>query len=138
MIGLRLLKAVTVCAFVVLVTTAWVFRFDPHGYNQTLASLRASYGDVAYIFIGIFSVASLVCTPIFGIIGAVGMIGSRRLGRSALVLGVFCVVMSAANFVLWKKYGGVPPRGGTTGPTPVTQQATQDPPQQRRAKAPQH
>jgi|SRR5579862_3507290 len=129
MTGLRALKAATVCAFVVLITTAWVFRFDPHGYNQTLSSLRASYGDGAYIFIGIFSVASLVCTPIFGLIGAIGMIGARRLGRSALVPGVLCVVLSAANFVLWKKYGGMPARGGATRTTSVTQQATHDPPQ---------
>ena len=136
MIGLRVLKAVTVCAFVVLITTTWVFRFDPHGYNQTLSSLRENYGDGAYIFIAIFSVASLVCTPIFGLIGAIGMIGARRFGRSSLILGCLCVVLSAANFVLWKKYGGMTPRGGAEGTTPVTHQASQDPPQKRRATAP--
>ena len=136
MIGLRWLKAVTVCAFLILITTAWVFRFDLHGYNQTLASLRSSFGDGAYIFIAIFSVASLISMPFVGIAGAIGMIGSRRLGRSAFLLGFLCVVLSVANFVLWKKYGGVPTKGGANGPTPVTHQASQDPPPKRRAKAP--
>lgn len=136
MIGLRLLKAVTVCAFLILITTAWVFKFDAHGYNQTLASLRARFGDGAYIFIAIFSVASLISMPFVGIAGAIGMIGSRRLGRSAFVLGFLCVALCVANFALWKRYGGVPAKGGAAAPTPVTHQASQDPPQKRRAKAP--
>ena len=136
MTGLRWLKGVTVCGVLILITTAWAFKCDLHGYNQTLASLRASFGDSASIFIAIFSVASLVSMPFVGIAGAIGMIGSRRLGRSAFVLGFLCVVLSAANFVLWKKYGGVPAKGGATGPTPVTHQASQNPPQRRRANAP--
>ncbi len=137
MIGLRVLKAATVCAFLVLLTTAWVFRFDPSGYNQTLHSLRASSGDSAYIFIAIFSVVSLLSMPIFGMSGVVGMIMSRRLGRSAFMFGLVCCALSGANLVLWKKYGGMPAGGGATGPTPVTRQASQDPPKKHSAKGPQ-
>lgn len=135
--GLRVLKAATVCAFLVLLTTAWVFRFDPHGYNQTLAALRASYGDGAYIFIAIFSVVSLISIFIFGISGMLGMILSRRLGRSAFVVGLACCALSGANFVLWKNYGGVPPADAPSGPTPVTRQASQVPPTKHSAKSPQ-
>ena len=108
MTALRVLKALTVCAFLVLITTAWVFRFSLNGYAQTLTSLHASFGDGAYIFIAIFSVASLVTTPILAITGIVGMAASRRLGRPALILGFLCCALSFANLVLWKKYGGMP------------------------------
>jgi hypothetical protein len=134
--GLRVLKAITVCAFLILITTAWVFKFNVHGYNQTLDSLHAGFGDGAYIFIAIFSVASLVSMPILGMTGIIGMIVSRRLGRSAFALGFLCFALSAANFVLWKRYGGVPT--GDSGITPVTQHASQDPPQKRPANVPKH
>jgi hypothetical protein len=134
--SLRVLKAITFCAFLVLITTAWVFRFNVHGYNQTLGSLRAGFGDGAYIFIAIFSVASLVSMPILGMTGIIGMIVSRRLGRSAFVLGFLCCALSAANLVLWKRYGGMP--AGDSGVSPVTQHASQDPPQKRPPKVPQH
>ncbi len=105
---LRALKVVTLCALLVLVLTAWVYKFNPNGYTQTLDSLRKSYGDGAYVFIAIFSVVSLVSMPIFGIAGIVGMALSRRLGRSALIMGLLCCVLSFANLMLWKKYGGIP------------------------------
>jgi hypothetical protein len=108
MTGLRVLKAVTAYAFLVLITTAWVYKFNANGYRQTLDSLRASLGDVAYVFIAIFAVASLVSTPILGIAGIIGMAASKRLGRSALILGLLCCVLSFANLVLWTKYGGMP------------------------------
>ena len=63
--------------------------------------------------------------PVLGVAGGTGMIASRRLGRSAFVLGFLCCVLSAANFALWKKYGGMPALGATNGPTPVTRQASQ-------------
>jgi hypothetical protein len=119
---LRVLKGVTVYAFLILITTAWVYKFNPHGYNQTLGSLLKSFGPNAYIFIAIFSVASLVSIPIVGIAGLIGMIASRRLGRSALVWGFLCFVLSAANYVLWRKYGGMPE--GNSGITPVTRSAS--------------
>lgn len=133
-----MLKGVTVCAFLILITTAWVFKFDAHGYNQTLGSLHKSLGDGAYVFIAIFSVASLLSMPILAMTGIIGMIASRRIGRSALALGLLCCVMSVANFVLWKKYGGMPTGGNATGPTPVTRQASQNPLQKRPAKVPQN
>jgi hypothetical protein len=108
MTALRVLKALTVCAFLVLITTAGVFRFSINGYTQTLTSLRASFGDGAYIFIAIFSVVTLVATPIFGITGIVAMGASRRLGRPALLLGFLCCAVSFANLLLMKKYGGMP------------------------------
>jgi len=108
MTALRALKAVTVCAFLVLLATAWMFHFDVHGYSQTLGSLRASFGDGAYIIIVILCVGSMVATPILGIAGIVGMASSRRLGRSGLIWGFLCLVLSSANFLLWKKYGGMP------------------------------
>lgn len=119
MIQLRILKAVTVCAFLVLVITAWVYKFDPSGYRQTLDSLQKSYGATAYIFIAIFSVVSLISMPIFGIAGVVGMVSSRRLGRSAMILGFLCCVLSLANLVLWKKYGGIPSHDRPEGVQPV-------------------
>jgi hypothetical protein len=129
MTQLRVLKLVTVYGFLILVITAWVYKFDPHGYNRTLDTLLKSIGANAYIFIAIFSVASLVSIPLVGIAGIIGIISSWRLGRSAFVCGLLCFVLSAANFELWKKYGGVPTnRPGTSGPTPVTQSAGQDPP----------
>jgi cytochrome bd-type quinol oxidase subunit 2 len=108
MTGLRVLKAVTAYAFLVLITTAWVYKFNAKGYSQTLDSLRASFGDLAYVFIAIFSVGSMLSTPILGIAGIVGMVASIRLGRSALAWGFLCCLLSLANFVLWAKYGGMP------------------------------
>ena len=136
MTTLRALKALTVCAFLNLILTAWVFRFDAHGYNRTLDGLRASFGDSAYILISILSVTSLVAVPIFGLIGIIGMALSRRFGRSAFVLGLLCCSMSATDFVLWKKYGGMPSGGATNGPTAVTRQATPPPPRKPPAKVP--
>jgi hypothetical protein len=95
--------------------TAWVYKFDASGYRQTLDSLQTSYGATACIFIAIFSVVSLISMPIFGIAGLVGMVLSRRLGRSALILGFLCCVLSFANLVLWKKYGGIPSHNGAEG-----------------------
>jgi cytochrome bd-type quinol oxidase subunit 2 len=129
----RALKAVTVYALLILITTAWVYKFDPHGYNQTLDSLLKNFGPNAYIFIAIFSVASLVSIPIVGIAGLIGMIASRRLGRSALVWGFLCFVLSAANYVLWRKYGGMPE--GDSGITPVTRSVSPAAPQARRPKS---
>lgn len=108
MTALRALKAVTVCAFLVLVMTAWVHRFNVDGYRQTLDSLEKSYGATAYLFIALFSVVSLISMPIFGVAGIIGMVLSKRLGRSALILGFLCCLLSYANFVLWQKYGGIP------------------------------
>jgi DMSO/TMAO reductase YedYZ heme-binding membrane subunit len=123
MTQLRVLKVITVCAFLVLVITAWVYQFDVNGYTRTLASLRKSYGDSAYLFIALFSVVSLVSMPIFGIAGLVGMISSRRLGRSALILGLLCCVLSFANLVLWKKYGGIPSHSKPEGVQQIYQTA---------------
>jgi hypothetical protein len=136
MIALRALKAVTVCAFLNLILTAWVFHFDPHGYNRTLDSLRASFGDGAYLLIAIFSVVGVISMPIFGLIGIVGMALSRQLGRSALVLGFLCCALTATDLLLWKKYGGMPSGNGATGPTPVTRKAAPPPPRRDPAKAP--
>jgi hypothetical protein len=63
MTKLRRLKALTVYAFLVLVTTAWVHKFNAKGYQQTLHSLLKSFGVGAYVFILSFSVASLVSMP---------------------------------------------------------------------------
>jgi hypothetical protein len=121
---MRLLKAVTVYAFLVLITTAWVFKFNANGYTQTLDSLRASFGDAAYIFIAFFSVATFVSTPIVGIAGIVGIAASRRLGRPAFVWGLLCCVLSFANFELLKDYGGVPHTNSKAPSiTPVERQA---------------
>ena len=38
------------------------------------------------------------------------MAASRRLGRSALILGFLCCALSFANLVLGTKYGGMPQR----------------------------
>ena len=108
MTKLRVLMAVAVYGVLVLITTAWVYKFDVNGYRETLAILLASFGDVAYLFIATFSVASLVSIPLVGIAGIVGMAASRRLGRPALILGFLCCALSFANLVLWKKYAGVP------------------------------
>src|SRR6202453_3619148 len=109
MTTLRVLKAVTVCAFVVLLLMAWVFRFNTNGYSQTLTSLRHSWGDGAYILIAIFSVVSLISTPLIGIAGLIGLVASKKLGRDALVCGLSCCAICFAQLVLWKNYGGVPP-----------------------------
>ncbi len=115
MTKLRVLQAVTVCAFLVLVMTAWVYRFNANGYRQTLDSLQKSYGAGAYIFIALFSVVNLISMPIFGMAGIIGMALWRRVGRSALILGFLCCVLSFANFVLWQKYGGAPSRNQKEG-----------------------
>jgi hypothetical protein len=108
MTALRVLKAVTVCAFAVLLLMAWVFRFNANGYSQTLTSLRASWGDGAYIFIAIFSVVSLISTPLIGIAGLVGLAASKKLGRDALLCGLVCCAICFAQLLLWKNYGGMP------------------------------
>jgi len=118
MTQLRVLKAVTICAFLVLALTAWVYKFSVSGYSQTLDSLRKSYGDSAYLLIALFSVVSLVSMPVFGFAGLIGMVLSRRLGRSAFMLGFLCCVLSFANLALWKKYGGIPSHGGPDGIQP--------------------
>ena len=135
MAGLRVMKVLTLCALLVLMATAWVFRFDAHGYNETLGSLRRSFGDGAYIFIAIFSAASLVSVPIFAIVGVIGVIVSRRLGRAALVWALLCCAFTAGNLMLWKKYGGVPTHD--SGITPVNSRASQSPPAHRAGKVPQ-
>jgi len=124
MTAMRVLKAITVYALLVLITTAWVLKSITNGYTQTLASLRTSLGDVAYVFIAIFSVATFVSTPIVGIAGIVGIVASRRLGRSASVWGLLCCVLSFANFVLLKNYSGMPrPNSNAPSITPVERQA---------------
>jgi hypothetical protein len=121
---MRVLKAFTVLGFLVLVTTAWVFKFNVNGYTQTLESLRRSFGDVAYIFIAIFSVATFVSTPIVGIAGIIGIVASRRLGRSALLYGFLCCLLSYLNFELLKNYGGIPRRDSNAPSiTPVERRA---------------
>jgi len=135
MTQLRMLKLVTIGALLVLITTAWVCKFDPHGYNRSLDSLLKSFGANAYIFIAVFCVASLVSIPIAGVVGLLGMIASRRLGRSAFVCGLLCCIFAAANFELWKKYGGMPTGdSGPTGPTPVTRSVSPQAPPHRRSK----
>lgn len=119
MTQLRVLKAVTVSAFLVLALTAWVYRFSPGGYAQTLGSLQKSYGGNAYLFIALFSVVSLVSMPIFGVAGLIGIALSKRLGKSALILGFLCCVLSFANFVLWKEYGGIPSHDAPEGIQPI-------------------
>ncbi len=125
---LRVLKAVTVCAFLVLLATAWVYKFSASGYTQTLDSLHKSYGANAYIFIALFSVVSLVSMPILGFAGLAGMVLSKRLGRSALILGFLCCVLSFANFVLWKKYGGIPSHDRPEGVQQIYKTAEPSPP----------
>ena len=97
MTATRALKAVTVYAFLVLITTASVLKFNANGYTQT---------------------------PIIGIADIVGIVASRTLGRSALVWGLFCCVLSFENFVLLKNYRGMP-RTNSSAPsiTPVERHA---------------
>lgn len=122
MTAIRVLKAVAGYAFLVVITTAWVFKFNVHGYTQTLTSLQASVGDGAYILIAIFSVATFVSTPIIGLAGVAGMAASRRLGRSALGWGFLCCLLSIANFVLLKNYSGMPIHSNVPSITPVERQ----------------
>jgi hypothetical protein len=124
MTAIRVLKAVAVYAFLVLITTAWVLKFDVKGYQRTLSALQASFGDGAYIFIAIFSVATFVSTPLIGIAGLIGIAASRRLGRPAFVWGLLCCLLSYANFTLLKNYSGMP-RSNANAPsiTPVEQKA---------------
>ena len=123
MTAIRVLKAVAVYALLVLATTAWVFKFSANGYTETLDSLRKSFGDAAYIFIVVFSVGTFVSTPIIGIAGIVGMAASIRLGRSALVWGFFCCILSFANFELLKNYGGAPTHSNGPSITPIEREA---------------
>jgi len=136
MTALRALKAATVCAFLVLIITAWVFRFSVSGYSQTFSSLRASWGGGAYIFVAIFSVTTLVATPSFGVAGIVGMAASRRLGREALLWGFLCCALSIANFVLLKKYGGMPTHDSGIQAVPQAAQPATTPAQPKRGNSP--
>src|ERR1700677_2570332 len=108
MTTLRVLKAVTVWAFVVLLLMAWVFRFNTNGYSQTLTSLRHSWGDGAYILIAIFSVVSLISTTLIGIAGLIGLVASKKLGRRALVWRLAFCAIRFPQVVPWKNYGGMP------------------------------
>jgi hypothetical protein len=110
MTKLRMLQVATVYALLVLLVTAWVDKFSPQGYQQTLGDLHRSIGANADIFIALFSVISLISMPFTGIAGIAGMIASRKLGRPALILGILCCVLTYANWLLWKNYGGVPQR----------------------------
>lgn len=136
MTTLRVLKAVTVCAFVVLLLMAWVFRFNANGYSQTLTSLRHSWGDGAYIFIAIFSVVSLISTPLIGIAGLVGLAASKKLGRDALVCGLFCCAICFAQLVLWKNYGGMPTHDSGIQAVQSTAKPAAQPNQQKLKSAP--
>ncbi len=108
MAKLRWLQAVAIFGLLVLIVTAWVYKFDVNGYRQTLASLRASIDGNADIFIALFSVVSMISMPIVGISGIVGIALSSKLGRPALILGIACCALSFANYLLWRNYGGVP------------------------------
>jgi hypothetical protein len=130
---MRVLKAATIFALLMFIANCVAFHaFHTKGYGKTVQDLSATFGSAASVWVGLFSAGSLVSVPITGILGLVGMASSKQFGRSALVLGTLCCVLSAANFVLWKKYGGFPENHpGTTGPTPVSRQLSPDPPPHR-------
>jgi hypothetical protein len=129
MIVLRMLQAATVFAILIVLGTAWVFLFSGSTYAETLTYFGRIFGSLAPLWVGLFGAVSMVSTPLIAIAGLVGMALSRRRGRSVFMLGLLCCVLAVANFVLWKKYSGMPPRDSQGNPavhdgiTPVESKA---------------
>lgn len=120
MIVVRMLQVVTIFAILIVLGTAWVFLFSGSTYTETLAYFGRFFGSFAPLCVGLFDALSMVATPLIAIAGIVGMALSRRLGRAAFTWGLLCCVLASANFVLWKKYGRMPPRDAAhEGITPV-------------------
>lgn len=127
---LRVIKALTSLAVLMFIGNAAVFySIATRGYGHTIEALHPAFGSADSLVLALISVASLISIPAMALIGIIGIASSRRLGRPALMLGLVCCVLSVGTFVLWKKYGGVPGPAASKGPTPVTRQATPNPPQ---------
>ena len=133
----RGIKAFTALAVLMFIGNAVVFHsIATKGYRGTIDALHPTFGSADSLVLAFISVISLVSIPAIALIGVFGVACAKRFGRPALVCGLLCCVMSAASFVLWKKYGGAPGPSAPNGPTPVTRQATPAPTQHPASKAP--
>lgn len=107
---LRILKAATVYAFLVVIGTRVAFYFfNGKDFNKTLHSQQSTWSLLLlFAFVAITGLASLLSIPITGVAGIVGMAAAKRYGSSAFIMGVLCCLLSAANLLLWTKYGSMP------------------------------
>lgn len=132
---MRAIKLITALAILLFIGNALLFySIATRGYGHAIDALKPTFGSADSLVLALISVVSLVSIPVTALFGVIGIVSAKRLGRSALVLGSLCCVLSAGSFVLWKKYGGVPGPDAPNGPTPVTRQATPNPPHRRNSK----
>jgi hypothetical protein len=109
MSSLRVLKAVTVYAFLVVVGTRVAFHFfNGKDFNKFVGHYNGWTFILIFAFVALTGAASLLSIPITAAAGLVGMAMAKRSGSSAFTLGFFCFALSAANFLLWTKYGSMP------------------------------
>jgi uncharacterized membrane protein YwaF len=133
---MRVIKVLTILSVLMFIANAVMFySIATRGYGQTIDAVRPTFGSADSLMLALLSVFSLVSIPAMALFGVIGIVSAKKVGRSALVLGLLCCVLSAASFVLWEKYAGVPGSNAPNGPTPVTRQATPAPPPPQRQKS---
>jgi hypothetical protein len=119
---MRALKAATLFTVLMFIANCYVFNsIRIRGYTKTIELLHPTFGSTDSLVLGLFSAASMVSLPLMGIIGIIGIASSKRFGRSALIMGIVCCVLTVGSWEMWKKYGGIP-APGKEGPKPVYQQ----------------
>jgi hypothetical protein len=132
---MRAIKLITALASLIFLGNAVLFySIATRGYGHTIEALHPAFGSADSLVLALISVVSLVSIPVTALFGVIAIASARRFGRSALIFGLLCCVLSAGSFVLWKRYGGIPGPNAPNGPTPVTRQATPNPPPARRSK----
>lgn len=118
---MRVLKVATLLTVLMFIANCYVFNsIRVRGYGKTIELFHPTFGAADSLVLGLFSAASMVSLPLMAIIGVIGIASSKRLGRSALMMGILCCVLTVGSWELWKTYGGMP-KPGSEGPKPVYQ-----------------
>ena len=120
---MRVIKVAAVFTLLMFIANCFVFNsIRTVGYGKTITALHPTFGSTDSLVLGLFSAASLVAIPLTAIVGLIAIASAKRLGRTAMILGVVICVLSAGSFLLWKMYGGIP-KPGSDKSGPVMQKA---------------
>ena len=105
----RVLKVATGFAFLVLISTRLGFyMFNGKDFSKMLGRMDMFPALLVYALLAIFGATSLLSIPITATAGVVGMATSKRDSPAPFFLGFLTCLLSAANLLLWIKYGGLP------------------------------